>query len=163
MDTPFCSRAEKLMSAEDPVALLTNAHTALLGQLRLLEQQKATEEEMAALLKALLRDSTLYFRREALLFKALSPKLNNQNQALQSLEEEQHALKREARDILQVLIDINGHQIGGWSKVIGPRLLGLTKQFRGHIRHVENVVGVLTKSRLTIDQQRNVALEMLAV
>ena len=59
------------MTTDNPIALLRNEHTALLGQLHLLEQGEETGQKIPTLLRTIIRDSTVHFKRETLLFKAL--------------------------------------------------------------------------------------------
>ena len=68
------SDQERRWIISDPILLLRNEHTALFGQLWLLEHIEKTQEHLKEVLQALLRDSEVHFKREALLLLAIEEK-----------------------------------------------------------------------------------------
>jgi|GEM_PF-6510655 len=147
---------------DNPVQLLKNEHLALWGQLYLLgESSREAGKETTAVLKTLLRDSTVHFRREALLFRALGSELGKGGGSLHPLVAEHCSLKRSAGNLIRAII----LQEGGVSSKqrIGAQVNDFVKQFRSHIDHEETVVFVLAGTRLSFEQQKKIAREMLRV
>ena len=143
---------------DDPVTMLKNDHAVLLGQLALLEKRVEQEEDTIALLHALIRDCTVHFRREQVLFDALQPALGSGGQSLDSLATEHRELESKVKDLLEV---VRGTRRDGMRyREYVHELVG---QFQTHIRHEETVVFVLVGTRLAIEQRRDIAQKMLAV
>jgi len=147
---------------DDPVLLLKNEHLALLGQLHLLEKSsREAGKETTVVLKTLLRDSAVHFRRETLLFRALGSKLGKGGGSLHPLMTEHCALKRLAGNLIKT-IAFQKRSVPGQQQ-IGSQVNDFTKQFRSHIDHEETIVFVLAGTRLPFEQQKKIAQEMLMV
>lgn len=154
----FCANGSAI-GTNDPVCLLKSEHVVLLGQLRLLERAEETGEETVAVLRTLIRDSAVHFRREVLLFRALGPKLGSGGRSLCPLTDEHRALRRNAERLLKdiTLPRKNADTKGGARR----RLRQFTRQFRAHIQHEEKVVYLLAQTRLTEQHRSKVAKQML--
>ena len=148
------------MDTNDPVALLKNEHKALQGQLGILERSEGKREEIVNVLRTLIRDCTVHFGREALLINVLNTKLNAGGRSLHPLIKEHRELKKHAATLLKELTQPKGVSRPPMS--MRHNLREFTKQFRTHMQHEEKVVFVLVRTRLTQEQQRRVAMKMLA-
>jgi len=147
---------------DDPVQLLKNEHLPLLGQLHLLEKSsREAGKETIVVLKTLLRDSTVHFRREALLFRVLGLKLGKGGGSLHPLVAEHCSLKRSAGNLIRAMSLQEGSAPG--QQQIGSQVNNFAKQFRSHIDHEETVIFVLARTRLPFEQQKKIAQEMLMV
>ena len=71
MNPTRSSKNDSGLTTEDPIVLLKNEHTILLGQIHLLESHDVTTDQASNVLKKLLRDSQVHFKREAIVFEAL--------------------------------------------------------------------------------------------
>lgn len=162
-------RAKRLPSrhlstfADDPIFLLRSEHAALLGQLELLERYLLRKAQGADLLRTLIRDSAVHFRREEILLRALGPKLGAGPPSIEDLALEHRDLRRQA-----VTLWRHGHRAKGGSSSrrhadLRSRLRLFTKEFREHIQHEETVLYVLARTRLRMRQLRRIACEVLAV
>jgi len=162
MSQTRASTNDSRQDKEDPIVLLKNEHTTLLGQIHLLESHDVTTDQASNVLKKLLRDSQVHFKREAIVFEALGPKLGTGGESLQALKNEHSELRQTASALLKQIIRLE-NQSELWGEAhLRPQLRRLTKQFRSHIQHEEKVVYVLVRTRLSPDQQRRVAQQMLA-
>ena len=149
--------------ADDPVLILTSEHATLLGQLQVLEQRPLPVHQSRSILRTLIRDSALHFRREELLYRALSPKVGPGKSSLEPLTVEHRELKRKARQLLNATaagVAKSKSRRNGRVRILCREL---TKEFRAHIRHEETVVYVLARSRLGVDERKRLASRMLAV
>ena len=63
---------EQVCGVDNPIVLLRNEQTSLLGQLWLLEHTEKTNETIAEILQALMRDSEVHFKREARASRSVS-------------------------------------------------------------------------------------------
>ena len=149
-----------MIDTNDPVALLKNEHKALLGQLGILERLEGKREEIGNVLRTLMRDCTVHFRREALLINVLETKLNAGGRSLHPLIKEHRQLKKHAVTLLKELTPPKG--VSQPLTSMRHNLCEFTKQFRTHMQHEEKVVFVLVRTRLTPKQQRRVTMKMLA-
>jgi hemerythrin-like domain-containing protein len=147
------------MNNNDHVALLKNEHKALLGQLEILERSEGEPEEIASVLKTLVRDCTVHFRREALLFNLLNTKLGTGGRSLHPLIKEHRELKKHATTLLKEISKTQGVILP--LKTMRHDLHELANQFRAHIQHEEKVVFLLARTRLTDRDRRTVAKKML--
>ena len=147
------------MNTEDPVALLKNDHKALLGQLGILERFERKQEEIATVLKTILRDCTVHFKREAILFNALDQKLNTGGRSLHPLIQEHRELKKHVTSLIKQLTQSNG--VSKLPTTIRQDLRELTHYFRAHIHHEEKVVFLLAETRLNKKSQLSVFRKML--
>ena len=147
------------MNTDDPVALLKNDHKALLGQLGILERFERKQEEIATVLKTILRDCTVHFKREAILFNALDAKLSTGGRSLHPLIQEHRELKKHVTSLLKQLTQSNG--VSKLPTTIRQDLRELTHDFRAHIHHEEKVVFLLAETRLTKKSQLSVFRKML--
>lgn len=162
MNQTLSSRNNSRLLTDDPIVLLKNEHTNLLGQIHLLESPDLTIGKASNVLKKILRDSQVHFKREALVFEALGSKLGTGGESLQALKNEHSELRQTASALLKRITRLE-NQSELWGDVhLRPQLRRLTKQFRSHIQHEEKVVFVLVRTRLSPDQQRIVAQQMLA-
>ncbi len=136
---------------------------ALLGQLRLLELGQTVNGGSSSVLRALIRDCVVHFRREAILLRSLAPKLGNRRQSLESLSIEHRSLKQQAAQLLKQ----GGRPRSESDRVanarVGSLVLEFTQRFRAHIQHEERVIHVLARTRLATQQRRRIAAQMLAV
>ena len=142
-----------MMDTNDPVAFLKNEHKALLGQLGILERLEGKQEEIGNVLRTLIRDCTVHFRREALLINLLDRKLNAGGRSLHPLIKEHRELRRKAGELLKLIARPEGNSGSRGNAYLRPLLRELTKQFRTHMQHEEKVVFVLVRTRLTLEQQ----------
>ena len=147
------------MNTDDPLALLKNDHKALLGQLGILERFERKQEEIATLLKTILRDCTVHFKREAILFNALDEKLNTGGRSLHPLIQEHRELKKHITRLIKQLTPSNG--VSKLPMTIRQDLRKLTNDFRAHIQHEEKVVFLLAETRLSNKSQLSVFRKML--
>jgi len=148
-----------MMNTTDPVALLKNEHEALLGQLGILERAEGDREEIALILKTLIRDCTVHFRREALLFDELDTKLSPGGRSLHPLVQEHRELKKHASSLLK---EMTQKEKGPQSlKGMRSHLHEFATQFRSHIQHEEKVVFLLAKTRLTEKVRKDITKKML--
>ena len=147
------------MHSDDPVALLKNDHKALLGQLGILERGDREQKEIVTILKTLLRDCTVHFKREAILFNALDAKLSTGGRSLHPLIQEHRELKKHATSLIKQLTQPNG--ASKLPTMIRQDLRELTHDFRAHIQHEEKVVFLLAETRLTKKSQLSVFRKML--
>jgi hemerythrin-like domain-containing protein len=162
MSPTLSSKNDSGLSTDDPIVLLKNEHTNLLGQIHLLESHDVTTDKASNVLKKILRDSQVHFKREAIVFEALGPKLGTGGESLQALNNEHSELRQTASALLKQITRLE-NQSELWGEAhLRPQLRRLTKQFRSHIQHEEKVVYVLVRTRLSPDQQRRVAQQMLA-
>ena len=148
-----------MMNNNDPVALLKNEHRAILGQLGILEQLEGDPEEIAIVLKALIRDCTVHFKREALLFNQLNPKLSTGGRSLHPLIKEHRELKKHALTLFKELTKTPGGTLP--LTTMRHDLHELADKFRTHIQHEEKVVFLLAWTRLTDRERQTIAKEML--
>lgn len=162
MDRTPDSTSDSRLSTEDPVVLLKNEHTRLLGQIQLLESHDVTIDQASTVLKTILRDSQVHFKREAIVFEALGPKLGTGGESLQALKNEHIELGQTASALLRAITQLNNRSELWEEAHLRPQLRRLTKQFRAHIQHEEKVVYVLVRTRLSSEHQRRVAKKMLA-
>jgi hemerythrin-like domain-containing protein len=132
--------------ANDPVFLLRNEHSMLLGKLRLLEQGEKDPGAVKGLLQTIIRDSEVHFQREAFLLDALAEKLEFGGRSFHRLIIEHETLLNMARQLFHTCLRFSGDS--GESKeheCLGQRFGEFARQFRDHIHHVEKVVyGVRT-------------------
>ena len=154
--------SDSRLATDDPILLLKNEHTVLLGQLRLLERGDLTRNGTRSLLKTLLRGCKVHFKREDILFGVLGPKLGAGGESLDALADEHRELRRKAGELLKQIARPEGSSGSRRMAYLRPLLREFTKQFRTHIQHEEKVVFVLVRTRLTLEQQRRVAMKMLA-
>jgi hemerythrin-like domain-containing protein len=148
-----------MINTTDPVALLKNEHKALLGQLGILERAEGDREEIALILKTLIRDCTVHFRREALLFDELDTKLSPGGRSLHPLIKEHRDLKRHATNLLKEVT--RREESSQFLKSMRLQLCELATQFRAHIQHEEKVVFLLARTRLTEKVRLNITKKML--
>ena len=148
------------MNTEGPVALLKNDHKALLGQLGILERFEREQEEIATVLKTILRDCSVHFKREAILFHALDKKLNTGGRSLHPLIREHRDLKKQVTSLLKQLTQSTG--VSKLPATIRQDLREFATGFRTHIQHEERVVFLLAETRLTKKTQLLVFRKMLA-
>ncbi|MDX1411037.1 MAG: hemerythrin domain-containing protein [Nitrospirales bacterium] len=161
MNQTLSSKHNSRLSIDDPIVLLKNEHTNLLGQIHLLESHGVTPEKAGNVLKTLLRDSQVHFKREAIVLEALGPMLGAGGESLEALKKEHRQLKKTATTLLKHITRLE-HQSKLWGEAhLRPLLQGFTKQFRSHIQHEEKVVYVLVRTRLTLEQQGRIAHQML--
>lgn len=153
------SAASVMMNTHDPVAFLKNEHKALLGQLGILEQLEGDREEAAIVLKTLIRDCTVHFRREALLFNLLNTKLDTGGRSLHPLTKEHRELKKHATTLLKEFTRTKG--VTKPLKSMRHHLHELANHFRAHMQHEERVVFILAKTRLTKKARVTVLRKML--
>ncbi len=152
---------EQVCGIDDPIFLLRNEQTSLLGQLWLLEHAENTHETMTEILQALLRDSEVHFKREALLLQALDEKLELGGRSFHRLTREHATLRKMANQLLasRVLFSKDSE---GW-ECLGQQVEKFARQFRGHIHHVERVVYLLARTRLSKQHQKQLAKQILTV
>ena len=162
MSRTLFSKNDSGLNTDDPIVLLKNEHTNLLGQIQLLESHDVTTDRASIVLKTLLRDSQVHFKREAIVFEALGPKLGTGGESLQALKNEHSELRQTASDLLKQITRLDNQSELWGEDHLRSQLRRLTKQFRAHIQHEEKVVYVLVHTRLSPDQQRRVAQQMLA-
>ena len=139
--------------------LLKNEHKALLGQLEILEQLEGEPEEIVIVLKTLIRDCTVHFRREMLLLTLINTKLSTGGRFLHPLIKEHRELKKHATTLLKKLTKTQGVTLP--LKTRRHDLHELANQFRAHIQHEEKVVFLLAGTRLTDGERRTVTKKML--
>ena len=149
-----------MMNTNNPVAFLKNEHKALLGQLGILERMEGGRNEITTVLKTLIRDCSVHFGREAILFNELDTKLGAGGRSLHPLIKEHRDLKKHAATILKELSQPNRASQGATS--IHHTLREFTHHFRAHIQHEEKVVFLLAETRLTKKVQLSVLRKMLA-
>ncbi len=155
-------KSDFLAGIEDPLHILRNEHASLLGQLGLLERRPRAGARTGALLRTLIRDSAVHFRRESILLGALGSKLGTAGRSFQVLRAEHRLLQRHAAACLKV----NARRPRtGQVRDAGHRILihELTEKFRTHIQHEETVVYVLARTRLNVRDRKRIAARMLAV
>ena len=152
---------EQVCGVNDPIFLLRNEHTSLLGQLWLLEHTEKTNETIAEILQALMRDSEVHFKREALLLQALDEKLELGGRSFHRLVREHATLLKMARQFLGTRVLITGDSEGG--ECLAQQLGEFVRQFLGHINHVEKVVYLLARTRLSRQHQKQLAKLILTV
>ena len=146
---------------DDPVFLLRNEHSMLLGKLRLLEQGDKDSVAVRGLLLTIIRDSEVHFKREAFLLRALAEKPEFGGQSIHRLIIEHETLMTMARQLLHP-----GGGLHGNSNECGclrQRFGEFTKQFCDHIHHVEKVVYILARTRLSRNHQKQLAKQILTV
>lgn len=162
-------RAKRLPSrhlstfADDPIFLLRSEHAALLGQLELLERYLLRKAQGADLLRTLIRDSAVHFRREEILLRALGPKLGEGSQSMKGLMVEHRDLRRRAAELLKHCYRPKGRSEPRRNAGFRSRLRVFRKQFQEHIQHEETVLYVLARTRLRVRQRRRIACDILAV
>jgi hemerythrin-like domain-containing protein len=162
MNQTLSSKHNSRLSTDDPIVLLKNEHTNLLGQIHLLESYDLSPEKASHVLKTLLRDSQVHFKREAIVLEALGPKLGAGGESLDALKNEHSEIRQTATTLLKQITRLE-NQSELWGEAhLRPLLRRFTKQFRSHIQHEEKVVYVLVRTRLSSEQQRRVAQQMLA-
>ena len=147
--------------ATDPVCLLRNEHSLLLGKLRLLEQGEKDPGAVKGLMRTIIRDSEVHFKREALLLRALAEKLESGGRSFHHLTDEHEDLERQAHYLLQNLETYSKR--GARTGAVGCLIREYATLFREHIHHEETVVYILVRTRLTIQQQQHLAREILSV
>ena len=162
MNQTLSSENNSRLSADDPIVLLKNEHTNLLGQIHLLESYDVSPDQASHVLKTLLRDSHVHFKREAIVLEALGHKLGAGGDSLEALKNEHSELRQTAATLLKQITPLE-HQSELWGEAhLRPLLRRFTKQFRSHIQHEEKVVYVLVGTRLSLEQRRSVVQKMLA-
>lgn len=148
----------ELKSYRDPLHVLRHEHETLLGQLVLLEGLAAQGESLAHVLKTLIRDSGVHFKREGILLQALNGKLGISHN-LEPLREEHGALRRQAMCLFR---KVHKMEMGREAcELLHDEVPLFAKRFRDHIRHEEQVVYVLARSRLSCEEQQHIACRML--
>lgn len=135
----------------------------LLGQLHLLERDPPMYAGSSKVLRALVRDCAVHFRREAILLRSLAPKLGNGRQSLESLSVEHRSLKQQAARLLKQGGGPRSESDRGPNARGGSLVLEFTKRFKAHIQHEEKVIYVLARTRLNVEQRKRIATKMLAV
>ena len=148
-----------MMMTTDPVALLKNEHKALLGQLGILERAEGDRGEMALVLKTLIRDCTVHFRRETLLFNELDTKLSPGGRSLHPLMKEHRDLKKHASNLLKDMSQMG--QEAQSLKRMQAHLCEFATKFRSHIEHEEKIVFILAGTRLTKKDRQDIVKKML--
>jgi len=152
---------EHVCGVDNPIFLLRNEQTSLLGQLWLLEHTENTHETITEILQALMRDSEVHFKREALLLQALEEKIEFGGRSFHRLIREHATLLKMARQLLSACVLFSGDS-DGW-ECVGQQLKEFTEQFRGHIHHVERVIFLLARTRLSRHHQKQLAKQILTV
>ena len=147
------------MNTEDPVTLLQHDHTAILAQLRILDRVESKQQGITTVLKTLLRDCTVHFNREAILFHALDEKLNTGGRSFHPLIQDHRDLKKHVTSLIKQLTPIHG--ASKLPTATRHDLRELTKDFRAHIHHEEKVVFLLAETRLTKKTRLSVFRKML--
>ena len=149
------------VEANDPVLLLRNEHSMLLGKLRLLEQGDKDAEAVKGLLQTIIRDSEVHFMREAILLHALAEKLEFGGRSFHRLVLEHETLLAMAHQLLNSIDQISGsaQPRGGGEQTFGK----FAERFRAHIHHIEKVVYVLARTRLSKHHQKLLAKQILSV
>jgi len=152
---------EHVCGVNDPIFLLRNEQVTLWGQLLLLEQNGKTQETVVEILQALMRDSEVHFKRESLLLQALAEKLELGGQPFHSLIEEHATLLKMARQLLATRMLFRRDSAEG--ECFDQQLGKFAKQFRGHIHHVEQVIFLLARTRLSRPLQKQLAKQILTI
>ena len=152
---------EHVCEIDDPIFLLRNEQTSLLGQLWLLEHTENANETITEILQALMRDSEVHFKRETLLLQALDEKLELGGRSFHRLIIEHAILLKMGRQFLGTRVLISGDS-QGW-ECLAQQLGEFVRQFRGHINHVEKVVYLLARTRLSRQHQKQLAKLILTV
>ena len=147
--------------ADDPVFLLRNDHSMLLGKLRLLEQGDKAPGAVKGLLETMIRDSEIHFKREAFLLRALAEKFEFGGRSFHRLIIEHEILLNMARQLLSAGVGFGGNSEN--EECSGQRFGEFAKQFRNQIHHVEKVVYLLARTRLSEQDQKQLAQQILAV
>lgn len=147
--------------ANDPVFLLRNEHSMLLGKLRLLEQGEKDPGAVKGLLQTIIRDSEVHFKREAFLLDALAEKLEFGGRSFHRLITEHEKLLNMAHQLLSPGVCVRGNS-ADW-ECRGQQFGKFARQFRDHINHVEKVVYLLARTRLSIQHQKQLATKILTV
>lgn len=145
----------------DPVFLLRNENSLLLGKLRLLEQGEKNPEAVKGLLETIIRDSEVHFKREAILLRALDEKLEFGGRSFHRLIIEHETLLNMARQILHACFCIRGNSDG--QKGLRHQFEEFTGQCRRHIHHVEKVVYLLAHTRLSKQHRNQLVKQILTV
>ena len=147
--------------ADDPVFLLRNEHSMLLGKLRLLERGEKDPGAVKGLLQTIIRDSEVHFRREALLLRALDEKLEFGGRSFHPLLVEHETLLNMARQLHNTGVRFSKNS-EEW-ECLGQQFGEFARQFRDHIHHVEKVVYLLARTRLSRHHQKELAKQILTV
>ena len=106
-----------------------------------------------------MRDCSVHFRREAILFNELDTKLGIGGRSLHPLIKEHRELKNLAANLIKDLTHTNG--VSQVPTSMRRNLRELTRGFRAHIQHEEKVVFLLAETRLTKKAQLRVLRKML--
>ena len=147
--------------ADDPVFLLRNENSMLLGKLRLLEIGEKDPIADKSLLHTIIRDSEVHFKREAFLLHALAEKLEFGGRSIHRLIVEHQTLLNMARQLFDAGVGFGGNS--QMEECLGPRFGKFARQFRDHIHHVEKVVYLLARTRLSRQHQKQLAKQILTV
>jgi len=145
---------------EDPIAFLRNEQSSILSQLWVLEHTQRARVQVHHIVRALIRDSEVYLKREAIFLEYLDESCELGGRSFHRLIQEQDSI-RELRQHVEAHVSRESSPTSSLESTLSG-LEEFTTRFRDHLHHLDSVVFVLARTRLTVPQQKQLAYQLLA-